>query len=381
MLIGGTCTRSVSRMTPPLSSPCEHHEGLLTRQPCARSDPRRSAPRPVSRRQAADRAPPTSHGNRSARPLSGVAPRLSALICGVVRVSSRRRPLAGETSVSSCRLTDTGSARPFSRGWREVLGGHPHLDLHYPAGVGVDDGVDVHHPAEPARTSTYTTWPNSPAAAGPGDHWQGGTATAAGPAGHHGHQGGGPGRRTCQARHGGPCLPGCAGPWSRGAGGSVGVRRRYPGRVGLGPVLAGLAVVVAACSTAAAPIRALPVPGLRPPAAAPHARPVLDPAWVHADELGAVPVLMYHQIVARTASDYDQIPAQFRGRLEQLYAHHFRTITAAAVLASGRVDLPAGTSPMVLTFDDSTVSQYAEQPDGTVAPDCAVGILLSVARP
>jgi len=110
---------------------------------------------------------------------------------------------------------------------------------------------------------------------------------------------------------------------------------------------------------------------------------------VHDDELGAVPVLMYHQIVARTASDYDQIPAQFRGRLEQLYAHHFRTITAAAaaaaaaaaVLAFGRVYLPAGTSPMVLTFDDSSVSQYAEQPEGTVAPDCAVGILLSAARP
>ncbi len=36
---------------------------------------------------------------------------------------------------------------------------------------------------------------------------------------------------------------------------------------------------------------------------------------------------------------------------------------------------------MVLTFDDSSVSQYAEQPEGTVAPDCAVGILLSAARP
>jgi len=159
----------------------------------------------------------------------------------------------------------------------------------------------------------------------------------------------------------------------------VGVRQRYPGRAGLGPVLAGLAVVVAACSTGAVPTRTLPVPGLRPPAAAPRARPVLDPAWVHADELGAVPVLMYHQLLARPAGDDDQTPAQFRGQLEQLYAHHFQTITAAA-LAAGRVDLPAGTSPMVLTFDDATVSQYAEQPDGTVAPDCAVGILLSVAH-
>jgi len=59
--------------------------------------------------------------------------------------------------------------------------------------------------------------------------------------------------------------------------------------------------------------------------------------------------------------DYDQTPAQFRGPLEQLYAHDFRTITAAA-LAADQVDLPAGTSPMVLTFDDSTLSQYAERP-------------------
>ncbi len=81
---------------------------------------------------------------------------------------------------------------------------------------------------------------------------------------------------------------------------------------------------------------------------------------MHADELGAVPVLMYHQIVARPAGNYDQTPAQFRGQLEQLYAHHFRTITAAA-LAAGQVDLPAGTSPIVLSFDDSTLSQYAER--------------------
>jgi len=31
-------------------------------------------------------------------------------------------------------------------------------------------------------------------------------------------------------------------------------------------------------------------------------------------------------------------------------------------LAAGQVDLPAGTSPMVLTVEDSTLSQYAERP-------------------
>lgn len=62
-----------------------------------------------------------------------------------------------------------------------------------------------------------------------------------------------------------------------------------------------------------------------------------------------------------------------------LYAHHFRPVTAVA-LVSRQFDLPAGASPMLLTFDDSTTSQYAELPDGTVKPDCAVGILLAVAK-
>ncbi len=37
-LIGGTCTRSVSMKTPPLERAGVHHEGLLTRQPCARNE-------------------------------------------------------------------------------------------------------------------------------------------------------------------------------------------------------------------------------------------------------------------------------------------------------------------------------------------------------
>ena len=145
---------------------------------------------------------------------------------------------------------------------------------------------------------------------------------------------------------------------SRGVGGRAAT---VSGSGWSGPCSSRLAVVVAACSTAAAPTRTLPVPGPRLPAAAPRARPVLDPARVHADELGAVPVLIYHQIVGPGAGDYDQASAQFRGQLEQLCAHHLRTITAAA-LAAGQVDLLAGTSPIVLTFDDSTLSQYAERP-------------------
>src|SRR5205823_4120924 len=76
---------------------------------------------------------------------------------------------------------------------------------------------------------------------------------------------------------------------------------------------------------------------------------------------------------------FNQTPAQFRAELERLYSSGLRTTTAADMVA-GRITVPAGRSPMVLTFDDSTVSQYAELPDGRVDPRSAVGILLSVAR-
>ena len=106
--------------------------------------------------------------------------------------------------------------------------------------------------------------------------------------------------------------------------------------------------------------------------------PTADPAKVHADELGRVPVLMYHQVVAQPKGDYDITPAAFRAELTLLYRSGYRTITAADLVA-GRVDVPAGLSPMVLTFDDSTVSQYAST-GGTVDPASAAGVLLEVGR-
>jgi peptidoglycan/xylan/chitin deacetylase (PgdA/CDA1 family) len=115
------------------------------------------------------------------------------------------------------------------------------------------------------------------------------------------------------------------------------------------------------------------------PTTTPSATPTADPALVHADELGVVPVLMYHQVIAAPKGVYDQTPAQFRAELVSLYRSGYRTITAAD-LVTGRISVPAGRSPMVLTFDDSTVSQYGELADGRVDPRSAVGILLDVAR-
>jgi hypothetical protein len=88
---------------------------------------------------------------------------------------------------------------------------------------------------------------------------------------------------------------------------------------------------------------------------------------------------MYHQLVASPKGVYDQTPAQFKAELTRLYHEGYRTITAADFVA-GRIDVPAGKSPMVLTFDDATTSQYGELPDGSVDPKSALGILLAVAK-
>ncbi|KAF0836596.1 polysaccharide deacetylase family protein [Nocardia caishijiensis] len=111
-----------------------------------------------------------------------------------------------------------------------------------------------------------------------------------------------------------------------------------------------------------------------PPAAHTTTTPPPNPADVGANELGLVPVLMYHQISADPAGEYDQTPAEFRDELERLYREGYRPVTVAAYV-SGDLDLPAGTHPVVLTFDDSTTSQLAFTETGTVAPDSAAGIL------
>ncbi|MFC9897203.1 polysaccharide deacetylase family protein [Nocardia sp. NPDC127579] len=129
-----------------------------------------------------------------------------------------------------------------------------------------------------------------------------------------------------------------------------------------------LLVAVASGCTAAEPTAA------PPPAPAPAVPPVVDPARVGADELGVVPVLMYHQLLAAPTGEYDQTPAEFRDELERLYREGYRPVTAADYI-SGAIDIPAGTHPVVLTFDDSTTSQVAFGPDGKPLPDSVIGIL------
>jgi peptidoglycan/xylan/chitin deacetylase (PgdA/CDA1 family) len=107
--------------------------------------------------------------------------------------------------------------------------------------------------------------------------------------------------------------------------------------------------------------------------------PAVDPAEIGANELGQIPVLMYHRILPDGGGEYDNTPEEFREELRWLHEEGYVPITAAE-LASGSIDVPAGTTPVVLTFDDSSREQFALDEDGEVEPETAVGILEELAE-
>lgn len=87
---------------------------------------------------------------------------------------------------------------------------------------------------------------------------------------------------------------------------------------------------------------------------------------------GGVLVLMYHKF-AEKETRYDRSFQHFRHDLERLYDMGFRPTTVSEYL-SNHLDIPAGASPVVITIDDANPTQFRLNDDGSVDPDCAVGI-------
>ena len=108
------------------------------------------------------------------------------------------------------------------------------------------------------------------------------------------------------------------------------------------------------------------------------AEPPVDPAEVGANELGVVPVVMYHQLREDGGSVYDMTEEEYRQELEWLFDNGYRPITTTQ-LARGDIDVPAGTKPVVLTYDDSTTSQAQLTEDGELDPATSLGILVEIA--
>ena len=105
----------------------------------------------------------------------------------------------------------------------------------------------------------------------------------------------------------------------------------------------------------------------------PQTRPV--------NEHGRIPILEYHLIGDRN-SRWGRSAERFRRDLELLYARGYRPITVAQ-LVDGDIDIPAGMSPVVITFDDASPGQFRYVIRGgrkEIDPSSGVGIWLAFSR-
>ena len=94
------------------------------------------------------------------------------------------------------------------------------------------------------------------------------------------------------------------------------------------------------------------------------------------NELGRVMILEYHKIDL-PEERWTRTPDNFRRDLQRLWERGYRLVSLNDYL-DGHIALPKGTTPVILTFDDSSPGQcrYLEKNgDWVVDPDCAVGIL------
>ncbi len=95
------------------------------------------------------------------------------------------------------------------------------------------------------------------------------------------------------------------------------------------------------------------------------------------NELGKALILEYH-LIQREPSRWARSADDFRRDLEMLYDSGYRALSASDYL-KGKIDLPAGTHPVIFTFDDSSPGQFrylVKNGKKEIDPDCAVGMFI-----
>lgn len=147
------------------------------------------------------------------------------------------------------------------------------------------------------------------------------------------------------------------------------------------PAPSGSAQVTASPSPSASP-SALATPAPSPSPSSSTAVTALEDAELAelgVNEVGRIPVIMWHDI-GDEDTRYGNSMSTFLAQLQELSDRGYRPISAAE-LATGRIDLPAGLSPVLLTFDDSYKEHMYFAEDGvTPHPDSVVGILQRMER-
>lgn len=97
-----------------------------------------------------------------------------------------------------------------------------------------------------------------------------------------------------------------------------------------------------------------------------------------ANELGSIPILMYHHIDNRK-DRYRRSPEEFYNDLDILYKEGYLPVLMTDYIR-GEVDIPAGYKPYILTFDDGSDNNFRLLPDGTPDPKSAVGVIMEFAK-
>ncbi|MBC7247267.1 MAG: polysaccharide deacetylase family protein [Actinobacteria bacterium] len=98
------------------------------------------------------------------------------------------------------------------------------------------------------------------------------------------------------------------------------------------------------------------------------------------NELGAVMILEYHRIAEE--GRWSRTPENFRSDLAYLYEQGYRCISLKD-LVTNNISVPAGYTPLVITFDDSDPSQFRyieENGELVIDPRCAVGVMEEFSR-
>lgn len=150
-----------------------------------------------------------------------------------------------------------------------------------------------------------------------------------------------------------------------------------------GLALAALLSALAACGTEDAQSAAVVDSAATAPrdsvteAAAPEtpaapAAPTGPAAELPPNELGRIMVLEYHRL-GDNEGEFVRKAENFRKDLQALYERGYRPVTMRQVL-DGDLDLPAGTTPVVFTIDDSSLGQFYYLPDGRLDPNTMVGM-------
>lgn len=93
-----------------------------------------------------------------------------------------------------------------------------------------------------------------------------------------------------------------------------------------------------------------------------------------ANKLGKIMVLEYHKI-GTPEQRYQRTPANLKADLDRLHQAGYYPVNFINLI-NGLHDMPAGKKPIVITFDDSDISQFKALDDGSIAPNSAVRILV-----